>query len=87
MADATQKPTGPRVVVRVTPEMQFLLTQVAARMLVNKRDLHEAIWCAGLLAYLGVTPQQVDAAQVTSLPRSTAATDPKRLAKLMMTSR
>lgn len=87
MADDTPRPggpRGPRVVVRVSPEMQFLLTRLAAHLLCNKRDLHDEIWRAGLQAHLGVTPEQVEAAQVSTLPRSTAADDPKKLAKMML---
>lgn len=87
MAEATQNTKGPRVVVHVTPEMQFLLTQVAARTLKTKKELHEAIWRAGLAAHLGVTPEEVDEAEVRSLPRSTAAKSAKQITQMMIASR
>jgi hypothetical protein len=87
MAEATPKQNGPRVVVRVSPEMQFLLTQVAARTLQNKKDLHETIWRAGLQAHLGITPEEVDEAEVRSLPRGTAAKSAKQITQMMIANR
>lgn len=87
MAEATQKPSGPRVVVRVSPEMQFLLTQVAARMLQHKKELHETIWRAGLQAHLGITPEEVDEAEVRALPRSAAAKTAKQITQMMIADR
>lgn len=88
MVDDTQNEKEPvrRVVIRVSPEMQFLLTQVAGRMLLTKRCLHDQIWRAGVEALLGVKTEDVDEAQLTSLPRSAAA-DPKKLAAMMLKGR
>jgi hypothetical protein len=87
MAEATQNTKGPRVVVHISQEMQFLLTQLAARLACNKKDLHNEVWRAGLKAHLGVTPEQIEEGTLTSLPRSTAATDAKTLTKQMMNGR
>lgn len=86
MVDDAPRP-GPRVVVRISPEMQFLLTQVAMRLACQKKELHDAIWCAGLAAHLGVTPEEVDQAQLASLPRTVAAKDARHLAQLMLSNR
>jgi len=86
MADDAQKPDGPgpRVVVRVSAEMQFLLSQVARHSGCTKKDLHHEIWRAGIAAHLGVTPEEIDATPVTSLPRGTAAPSAKRLTQLLL---
>jgi hypothetical protein len=75
------------VVVRISEEMQLLLTQVARRLLCNKKDVHQAIWDAGVLAYLGLSEEDVETMVVTSLPRGAAATDPKRLAQALTAKR
>lgn len=88
MADATPNTVGPRVVVRISEEMQLLLTQVARRMLCNKKDLHEQIWLAGVQAHLGLTEKDIEGMAVTSLPRGTAAPeDPKRLVRALIAQR
>ena len=85
MADDAPQGKGPRVVVHISPEMQFLLTQVAARMLWNKKTLHEHIWEAGVKNFLGIDEDQIQNATVTSLPRSVAATpDARRLVQMML---
>jgi hypothetical protein len=87
MADDAQKQSGagPRVVVRISPEMQFLLSQVARHSLCTKKDLHDEIWRAGIKSHLGVTPEEVDEASVTSLPRGSAASaDAKKLTRLLL---
>jgi hypothetical protein len=86
MADDAQNQKEPvrRVVVQISPEMQFALSQVAGRMLLTKKLLHAQIWRAGVEALLGVSPEEVEEAQLTSLPRATAANDPKKLMALML---
>lgn len=88
MPDDAPNKKGPRVVIHVSEEMQFLLTQVALRMLCTKKDLHEAIWEAGLKAHLGLDSEKVNEAAVTSLPRrATAPRDPKKLAAALLNGR
>ena len=88
MADPTPNKKGPRVVIHVSEEMQFLLTQVALRMLCTKKELHEAIWEAGVKAHLGVDSEAVDEASVNSLPRRAAAPrDAKKLAAALLSGR
>lgn len=88
MADDTQTGKGPRVVVHVSDEMQLLLTQLARRLLCNKKDLHEQIWLAGVQAHLGLTPDDIEAMSVTSLPRGTAAPDDtKKLVQALIATR
>lgn len=87
MAEATQNKKGPRVVVHVSEEMQFLLSQLARHSLCTKADLHREIWRAGVRAHLGVSPDEVDNMSVTSLPRGQAAPDVKRLTKMLLSPR
>jgi hypothetical protein len=89
MVDDTQKEKEEvrRVVIRVSPEMQFLLTQVAGRLLLTKKCLHHQIWRAGVEALLGVKTEEIDEAQLTSLPRITAAESPKELTAMMLKGR
>lgn len=90
MDDDTPSTKGPRVVVQVTDDMQFLLTQVARHLTQTKKGLHEDIWRAGVRAHLGVDPEEVDGASVASLPRNCAAArakDPKKLAAALLKDR
>lgn len=79
MADDAQDVS--RVVIRVSPHMQFLLTQLARHLCKTKKDLHGEIWEAGVRVVLGVEPADIEDASVVSLPRSTAA--PKDTRKLV----
>lgn len=79
---------GPRVVVRVSSDLQFLLSTMARHLLCNKKQLHDAIWAAGLVAYLGLSEEDLDNQVIASLPRGTQPPrDPKRLAKALVTER
>lgn len=85
MADDEKIGKGPRVVVHVSPEMQFMLTQLAARMLLTKKQLHTDIWEAGIRSLLGVDPKEVEGARLVSLPRMPVdRPDAKRLAQMMI---
>lgn len=87
MVDDTLVGKGPRVVVHVTDDMQFLLTQVARHLTCTKKGLHERIWEAGVKAYFGIDSETVEAATVASLPRNAAPKDPKKLAAALLNGR
>lgn len=79
---------GPRVVVRISPELQFLLSTMAQHLLCTKKSLHDAIWAAGLKAHLGVNEEVLDDCAISSLPRGTQPPrDPKKLAQLLLSER
>lgn len=76
---------GPRVVVRISSDLQFLLSNMARHLLCNKKDLHDDIWAAGLKAHLGITEADLDENTVTSLPRGVQPPrDPKRLVRALL---
>lgn len=76
---------GPRVVVTVSPDLQFLLSNMARHLRCHKKDLHDAIWAAGLKAHLGITEEDLDEATVASLPRGVQPPrDPKRLVQTLL---
>jgi hypothetical protein len=83
--DQASVSAGPRVVVRISPELQFLLSVMAQHLLCHKKKLHDDIWAAGIKAYLGVTEEDLDEATVASLPRGTQPPrDPKRLVRVLL---
>lgn len=79
---------GPRVVVRISPELQFLLSAMAQHLLCTKKSLHDAIWEAGLKAHLGVSEEGLEDCAISSLPRGTQPPrDPKKLVQLLINER
>lgn len=74
---------GKRVVVFASLEMGYLLDLISRYRCVTKRSLHEEIWFAGVRAYLGVDPEEVDT--VSPLPRGSAApSEIKKLAQALI---
>lgn len=79
---------GPRVIVRISPDLQFLLTQVAMNLFCSKQSLHDAIWAAGLKAHLGLAEEDLDDMVVTTLPRGAQPPrDPRRLVQAIVVER
>jgi hypothetical protein len=79
---------GPRVVVRISEDLQFLLTTMARHLRCNKKQLHDDIWAAGLKAHLGVCEEDLDELAVRTLPRGVQPPrDPKRLAQALTSDR
>jgi hypothetical protein len=60
-----------RVVVFVPIDMGYLLDLVSRYQCITKKKLHEDIWRAGILAYLGIDPDAIESP--TPLPRGSAA--------------
>jgi hypothetical protein len=86
--ESTAVRRGPRVVVHVPEEVQFLLSQVARYLFCTKKELHEAIWHAGLKVHLGLSDEDFEDMVVTSLPRGTAApTEPKTITAALLGER
>jgi hypothetical protein len=79
---------GPRVVVRLSTDMQFLLTLVAQHLRRNKKEIHDAIWAAGLKEVLGLCEEDLDDITITSLPRGVQPPrDTKRLVQALIRER